>query len=187
MNLGRLALSHAPPQTQGARPASNSASHAMKPRADRVAVPDGVRLACQHDERRLKRILRIVRVPQQAPAEREDHRTVTLDQEPKRQLRPRLLPVAVNLQELAIRQTPQRTATKKRVERRRPTAQSLASGHITHSNGCDRSLFPHERVSSHGHSSQTICAFLFGNRGNSQNQVIPTNGNPKFGNSARFS
>jgi hypothetical protein len=54
--------------------------HAVQPRADRLALADRAGLAEQHEEGRLERVLGLVRVAQDPPADAEHHRAVPLDQ-----------------------------------------------------------------------------------------------------------
>ena len=58
----------------------------MEPGPERVAHPQPARLLDQHQERGLKSIFGIMRIGQYAPADAQDHRSVPLDQDGKRQL-----------------------------------------------------------------------------------------------------
>ena len=55
--------------------------HAVQPGADRLALADRAGLAEQDQERRLERVVGLVRVAQDAPADAEHHRAVPLDQQ----------------------------------------------------------------------------------------------------------
>ena len=55
----------------------------MEPRADGLAVLDRVRAPGQGQERILEGVLDVVRRAEDSAANREDHRTVTLDQDPE--------------------------------------------------------------------------------------------------------
>ena len=58
--------------------------HPMEPWADGIAALDRARAAGQGQERILEGVLGIVRLAEDGTANREDHRTVTLDQDPER-------------------------------------------------------------------------------------------------------
>ena len=58
----------------------------MKPGAERVANPELTRLAEEHQERRLERVLGVVGITQQHGADAEDHRPMPLNQRRKCQL-----------------------------------------------------------------------------------------------------
>jgi hypothetical protein len=56
----------------------------MEPRADALAVLDGARTPGQSQERFLEGVLRVEGLAEHTATDREDHRTVTLDQGPER-------------------------------------------------------------------------------------------------------
>jgi hypothetical protein len=55
----------------------------MEPRADGLAVLDRARAPGQRQERILEGVLDVVRLAEDSAANREGHRTVTLDQDPE--------------------------------------------------------------------------------------------------------
>ena len=66
------------------------AGHPVQPTGQRFPLSDRARLANQDQERRLKSVLGIVRVPQDPRRQTEDHRPVPLDQHRERRLGPRV-------------------------------------------------------------------------------------------------
>jgi hypothetical protein len=55
----------------------------MEPRADGLAALDGARAPGQGQERIPEGVLDVMRLAEDTAANREDHRTVTLDQDPE--------------------------------------------------------------------------------------------------------
>ena len=64
----------------------DSSGHAIQPAAQRVSHPDRSSPAHQHEERRLKGVLNVVRVGQGAPADAQDHRPMPRHQGRERRL-----------------------------------------------------------------------------------------------------
>ena len=84
-------------------------SHAVQPGPDRFAFADRASLAKQDQERRLERVIGLVWVAQDAPADAEHHRAVPLDQQGEGRVHLGVLPAANaakgrdSLQQLAVR------------------------------------------------------------------------------------
>ena len=99
-------------RTSARAPRSNSAGDAVKPARNRLAVADRGRSPGQHQERRLKRVIRIMVIVYQRSAEPPHHRPVPLDQHLKRDLCIGLITVAMSgqeqIKELPIGQAAQR-------------------------------------------------------------------------------
>ena len=88
----------------------------MEPGAQRIPHPEGPGLPDQDQERRLERILGVVRVGQDAPADAQDHRPMPLDQDREGQLG-RLAPIGREpLQELPVGQLADRPDVEERAE-----------------------------------------------------------------------
>ena len=78
--------------------------------------PETAGLLDQHQERRLERILRIMRVGQHAPADPQHHRSVPLEQNRERQLRSLATAGRKPLQKLPVRQLTDRTHVEERAK-----------------------------------------------------------------------
>src|SRR5260370_39820366 len=78
---------------------SHPARHAVKPMADQLARHDRACLTHQHHERGLERIIRVVRIAQQPPADAEHHRAMAAQQLFKCRL---VLPADETLQQLPV-------------------------------------------------------------------------------------
>src|ERR1700722_17787768 len=85
LRSGVGAISLANPTSGGLQPCPLCPveGHLTEPRADGLAVRDFARLPRQGQERILKGVLDVVRRAEDSAANREDHRTVTLDQGPE--------------------------------------------------------------------------------------------------------
>ncbi len=91
-----------PPYRTDPRPPCDAAGHPVQPGSDRVALADRPGPADQHQECGLERVLRLVGVAHQAPAHAQDHRPVTVDQDPERVLARGVAAAAEMIQELAV-------------------------------------------------------------------------------------
>ncbi len=68
------------------RPGRDPHGDAIEPARDRVRPPDRTRLPGQHQEDRLRRVLGVVTIPEDPPADVEHHRAVPLHQHGERRL-----------------------------------------------------------------------------------------------------
>ena len=67
-------------------PHGHSSGDAVQPGTERVMNPELMRFAEEHEERRLKGVLGVVRIAQKSSADAEDHRPVPFDQGSEREL-----------------------------------------------------------------------------------------------------
>ena len=88
----------------------------MKPRAQGIAHPQSPSLLDQDEKRRLKGILGVVRVGQNAPAHPQDHRPVSLDQGREGQLGRLAAAGREPLQKLTVGQLSDRPHIKERAK-----------------------------------------------------------------------
>ncbi len=98
-------------------PAGDSPRHAMEPRAERLANPDRVALAHEHQERGLKCVVGVMRVADHAAAKAQDHRPVAFDQNAERLLARRTPVRPKALEQLAVGECSQTAHAEERIER----------------------------------------------------------------------
>jgi hypothetical protein len=79
-------LVSAPPRLRRSRAAGDAVSHAIEPTRKRILAPNRPCMLHQNHERGLERILGIVRIGENRPANPPDHRTVPPDEHRERRL-----------------------------------------------------------------------------------------------------
>ncbi|MDR3634658.1 MAG: hypothetical protein P4L84_12705 [Isosphaeraceae bacterium] len=99
--FAEFALPFALPRPSHPRTLGHAICHAVEPRAQQLALANGARFPHQNQERRLKRVLDIVRVAEQTAADAEHQRPVSGDQRLERHV---VAPRDEALQQRGLRQ-----------------------------------------------------------------------------------
>ncbi len=104
---GRRAFHRPLPGRRGSDAQSRPVGDDVKPGAECFTDPKGGRFSDQDQERRLKRILGVVRIADHRPTDAPDHRRMPLDQRSQDELGTRVVPVLVgrleSVEELPVR------------------------------------------------------------------------------------
>jgi hypothetical protein len=90
--------------------------HLVQPGAQRIAHPETAGLLDQHQEGRLKGVLRVVRVGQHAPADSQDHRSMPLEQRGEGEVGSLASAGRKPLQKLPVGQLPDRAHVEERAQ-----------------------------------------------------------------------
>ncbi len=108
-------LTSLPAPRVGSSTSCDSSSHAVEPTPERTVHPDRARLSNEHEKRRLKCVIRLVRVGQNAPADPQHHRAVPLNQRSESQVCNGVAGGNESVQELPVREAVARPCREKRV------------------------------------------------------------------------
>ena len=113
--LGGFSFDHTTAHAPGSFLAGHPKGYPIEPVGEQVAILERPRLLDEDEERRLKRIFRRVLVAEDATADSQNHRTMSMDQDTESSLA-RVMADEELGHELAIRPGPHRSQTEERMD-----------------------------------------------------------------------